>query len=175
MKINKSIYVLEHRILGNGTHPMQFKLDENFFKLFEYSQYKNGNIIVDSLITINNSEIIGHFNFKGFIETQCDICLDNFNLPIDFTTDIVFKLSESISENNPSDEIVYIANSENKIYLEKHFYDYIILSLPIKKTHPVDKQGNRKCNPEILKKLEEYKSSDTKKDPRWDKLKDFFN
>ena len=143
--------------------------------MFEYSQYRNGNIIVDSLITINNSEIIGHFHFKGFIETECDICLENFNLQIDFSTDIVFKLSDSLTENNSNDEIVFISNNDNKIYLEKHFYDYIMLSLPIKKAHSLDKQGNRTCNPEILKKLEEYKSSETKKDPRWDKLKEFLN
>ena len=51
-------------------------------------------------------------------------------------------------------------------------YEFVHLSIPIKKTHPDKKNGDPGCDPEILKLLATEKEEEDKKeiDPRWDIL-----
>ncbi len=175
MKKRANRYILEHRKLGIGTHLLNFEIKKDFFDIFDYSEYHNGNIKVEMELEIGHSNIIGHINFSGYVVVQCDICLETFNQAVESNFDIVFKFVEEMPEIDTTDELVYISNKSDKINLTNIFYDYIVLSLPMKKVHPLDSEGNRTCNPEILKKLEEYESSIKIKDPRWDELKKIFN
>jgi len=85
------------------------------------------------------------------------------------------KISEF--ENYSDDEIIYIAPKLIEFDLTQYLFESFMLSLPIKKTCGL---GNKKCNVEVLKKLEnirvvEQGKIDKNNDPRWDKLKGIFN
>jgi uncharacterized metal-binding protein YceD (DUF177 family) len=51
-----------------------------------------------------------------------------------------------------------------------------MLALPIKRVHPLDKNGKSMCDPAMLKELEELIIEEEKEnDPRWDELKKLMN
>jgi uncharacterized metal-binding protein YceD (DUF177 family) len=168
-------YLLEYKKLGTGEHKIEYIIDEKFFEKFKYSEIHKGNIIAQTKIKINGSNISTHIHFTGTVEVQCDICLEYFDLEIDTEIDLIFKIVHQIEQENTNDEIIYISENDNTIDLSKHFYDYIILSIPIKKVHPLDDKGNRTCKTEYLEKLEELQSSSIKNIPDWEKIKNFFN
>jgi len=57
-------------------------------------------------------------------------------------------------------------------------YEFIHLALPIRRVHPLDKNGKVDCNPEMIKKLNKLLITEEKQnntDSRWDKLKKLIN
>ena len=166
-------YILEYKKYGTGKHILKYLADDKFFENFEYSEIKKGKIEIEIEMEISGRNVFLNMHFNGFVETTCDICLEKFNLPVKFDQEIVFKISDK--EADDYDDIIFINENNDKIDLKKHFYDYIILSLPIKKVHPLDKNGNRTCKKEYLEKLEEFNNTKIKNVPGWDKLKNFFN
>lgn len=175
MKKSENLYVLEHRKLGIGKYSLNFNLSKDFFDIFEYSEYENGNIEIILDVEIRLSSIIANLNISGEVEVLCDICLEKFNHKIKSDHELVFKFTSEFLDEDSNDELIYVSDRDDKIDLKEIFYDYIVLSLPIKKVHPLNKKGKRTCNPEILKKLEELKKQKKTNDPRWDKLNKLFN
>jgi uncharacterized metal-binding protein YceD (DUF177 family) len=52
------------------------------------------------------------------------------------------------------------------------------MTIPIRRVHPLDKNGKIGCNPEMIKKLNELLIDEEKEDntdPRWDELKKLMN
>ena len=45
---------------------------------------------------------------------------------------------------------------ENQKNLAKFFYEYIVLSIPLRNVHPKNEKGERECDKEMLKKLKNY-------------------
>ena len=111
--------------------------------------------------------LVFDFVINGSINVICDRCLDNFDFLIDKQERLIVKFGEEFGEEN--DDIIIIPETEHQIDISSNLYEYIILMLPIKKTHPEDENGNTMCNPEIIKKLNEL--SKPEPDSRWDSLK----
>ena len=66
-----------------------------------------------------------------------------------------------------------LINSFNE---KQHIYEYIQLALPIKRVHTDDSEGNSTCDPEMLKKLNEFiVEEENNTDPRWDELRKLIN
>ena len=164
-------FVVEFKKLGLGTFEQSFEIDDSFFEQFEFSEIMKGNITISAKIEIKSTAIAFVFLIDGFVEVQCDVCLDLFDYKIEKNTDL-FVLIDDGDNVDFDDEKIIIPKTIDSINLAKHFYDDILLSLPIKKVHPLDELGNRTCNPEFLSKLEELETEKKiYKDPRWDKLK----
>ena len=114
-----------------------------------------------------------HFEISGTVKMDCDRCTEEFDLPIEGNYKLIVKVGghESGDEN---DDIITVAANEHELDLSQYLYEYITLSLPIKRVHPNDAKGKITCNKKVLKKLgdfliEEEKKEDT--DPRWNDLK----
>jgi uncharacterized metal-binding protein YceD (DUF177 family) len=56
-----------------------------------------------------------------------------------------------------------------QIDLSIYLFEYVVLLLPIKKTHPDDENGNTTCNPDIIKRINQH--SEPEPDSRWEGLK----
>ena len=73
-------------------------------------------------------------------------------------------------------DIITLPADEQELDLKQHIYEYILLSIPIKRVHPDDEFGNSTCDPFMLKKLEEFIiDQENEIDPRWDELKKLMN
>ncbi len=160
-------YILPFSGLSLDKHLYHFDIDGKFFAEFEYSDIEQASINVDLTLDRQERMLVLDFTIKGSVNVMCDRCLDNFDFVIDKQERLIIKLGETWGEEN--DDILIIPETEHQIDISLNLYEYIVLMLPIKRTHPEDENGNTKCNPEIIKKLNEL--SHTEPDSRWESLK----
>lgn len=160
-------YIIPVAGLSLGDHRYTFKIDNSFFSNFEFFDTDKGmlDLVID---LVKESNLIDFkFHFAGYIELQCDRCLDKFNLNVENNFRLIVNYGKAFEEI--SDEVITIPSTENNIDLSQYIYEYVNLMLPIKKVHPDDEEGNNTCNKEMINRLHEY--SEQKSDPRWDALK----
>lgn len=160
-------YIIPIKGLALGNHEYSYKIDSSFFNSFEYLEIENGILQLDLELVKESTLLNLMFRFKGWIDLQCDRCLDNYRMDIEKDFRLIVKYADKHEEI--SDEIITIPSKESNFDIHQLIYEYINLMLPIKKAHPDDEEGNLTCNPEMVKRLNEY--SEPTADPRWDALK----
>lgn len=158
--------------LSIGKHLYNIKVDNTFFENLEYSEIKKGDLDLGLTLNKQVNMLIFDFEIKGWVEVMCDRCCDDFNLPIKSSNQLIIKLGDA--EFEESDQIISIAGTQHEISLAHFVYEYIILSLPSRKIHPDQPNGESGCDPVVLKKLDEIalrEKKDQTVDPRWEALK----
>ena len=171
-------YIVHFTGLKDGKHDFSFEIGKDLFTFYENKDIIDAHITATAIFEKKPSHLSFHFNLKGKIKTTCDRCLEELEIEVEDSPELYINFGESTSDITDIDDTMILSRSEDSIDLSKHFYDYIIINLPIQKIHSVDDNGESTCNPEMLKKLESYRvqeSNQEKTDPRWDKLKNLFN
>ncbi len=166
-------YIVQFVGLSLGEHKYQFEVNDKFFESLDYSEIKQGNSIVNLNLLKQSSMMILQFEIGGTIKVNCDRCMEEYDLPINGNFKLIVKIGGTPSEEE-DDDILTIATNEHELNLSQYIYEYISLSLPIKRVHPDDKNGKSTCNKAALKKLEKFLTHEEKQeitDPRWNGLK----
>jgi uncharacterized metal-binding protein YceD (DUF177 family) len=177
-----SFYNIPLRGLSEGAHEFKYTLDNQFFKLIDSdSDLQKGS--VDVRLTVKRKTGLFEFLFKltGTVYVPCDRCLDDMPVEVDADNRLIVKFGKEFSEE--SDEIVIIPEDEGEINIAWFLYEFISLTVPMKRVHPPGK-----CNRLMSSKLNKHKvTSDdddedledgapgdeiVDSDPRWDSLRD---
>jgi uncharacterized metal-binding protein YceD (DUF177 family) len=173
MKASKE-YIIEFAGLSVGEHLYELNVNDKFFENLDYSEIKQGDILVKVTMLKQSSMMVLHFDISGTVKLICDRCATDFDLPIIGSNKLIVKVGGNF-EKSDDDDIICIADNEHKIDLTQFIYEYIILSIPIKRMHSDEKD----CDKVALDKLSTLKgeeegtgNKETKTDPRWDILKD---
>ena len=161
-------FVIPFSGLALGNHRFDYQIDDTFFESFEYSEIHKGNLIITVDMDRQERMLSFKINISGSVTIPCDRCLDPFELRVDGKEVLFVKFGEDYHEE--SAEVIIIPRTEHRFNLATLLYEMIILNLPYQRIHPDDEKGNSKCDPEILKRLQEL---DPEKDidPRWEGLK----
>ena len=149
-------YNIQFSGLKAGKHEFEFKIGKDFFTYFENTGIEDANIEVYVDFEKNERYLALDFHLEGTVQTVCDRCLDDLNIEIDYAPRLYVNFGEETSDLTDIDDTMILSRSEDKIELAKHFYDYILLNMPIQKVHPDDKNGASTCNPEMIEKIEKY-------------------
>ncbi len=167
-------YVIQFAGLSVGEHLFELSVNDKFFESLDYSEIKQGNIQVKVNLEIQSSMMVFRFDIDGTVKVDCDRCAEGFDLPIKGKNKLIVKVGGNF-DRNEDDDIIGVAGNEHKIDLTQFLYEYIILSVPIKRVHSDESY----CDEEQMKKLKKVLSEETNKqeigktgDPRWDGLKD---
>jgi len=111
---------------------------------------------------------------SGKVRICCDRCLEIFDQPVESDNRLLVKFGNISDDSDP--EIITIPPDDNELDLKQYFYEFIHLSLPIRRIHPDDAKGISTCDPVMLQKLKELLVEKEKgEDPRWDELKKLVN
>lgn len=161
--------------LKQGEHRFTYTVKGDFYELFEASPVQQSNIVVDLDFDKKSNFFQLRFYVDGTVQTDCDRCAESFDLPIEGTYDMIVKFNDALVETNEfEEEIMYLSYNDTHLNVAKLIYEFIILSMPMQKTHPDDEDGNPGC--ELLWNNDDNDSSDDKdNDPRWDALKNLKN
>ncbi len=166
-------YNIDFVKLKLGQHAFNFKIDNSFFKLKENSLVEQGDVDVHLLIDKKERLMNFTFTFEGIVETECNRCLDSIKIPVSGKESIVIKITEEPKESDG--EIFYIGPHEISFNVYDQIYEFICTSIPMSTTCLDNADGEKQCNPDMLKFLsesdEEETDLETPTDPRWDKLK----
>lgn len=174
------IFTINFASLADGEHLFEYQIDNKFLKHFETALVQEGNIDVNlSLLKFLNSLELS-FTIQGNIVVPCDICNEEFELPIQGSEQIMVKIVHEIPAENDESNIVYLKEGNNSINIAEMLYELLMLSIPMRKIHPLNEDGSYSCNAEVLKYLqlgEDIEISDSEIDdndninPIWDELK----
>jgi uncharacterized metal-binding protein YceD (DUF177 family) len=159
--------------LKAGEHVFNYDIDTSFLKKFDNSEIKGIELTVEVKMVKNINLLEFNFQLNGNVQVECDICLDNVSLPVDYHSYLIAKL-ENVEDDE--DDIIYLKPDESEIDISQFIYESIVFSLPLKRVHP-DKRGKNKCNPEMIKKLKLHLVDNVEEtqDPRWNDLKNLLN
>jgi uncharacterized metal-binding protein YceD (DUF177 family) len=167
-------YIIQFVGLSLGEHKFDFEVTDKFFENLEFSEIKHAKLQIELSLLKQSQMIVLHFNINGTVKALCDLCASEFDLPISGNHKLIVKVGGSDSGND-DDDIITVAANEHQLDLSTYLYEYITLSLPIKRVHPEDKDGNSTCDLETLNKLEKFIIAEEPKeeeiDPRWSGLK----
>jgi uncharacterized protein len=117
--------------LKEGDHQFEYHLTDTFFEAFNSSLSTQG---IDVFLTFTKSSHMFTlaFNLKGIVTLDCDRCLRRINLPIEDKHTVLVKITDQDIESE--DDLLYISSHDYKLNIAQHIYDFVNLSIPIKKT-----------------------------------------
>jgi uncharacterized metal-binding protein YceD (DUF177 family) len=153
--------------LKPGSHQYDFLIDDSFFEHFEYSEIRTAQINLHLVIEKEDNLLVFHFDFKGRVRVPCDRCYEPFDLPVEGKERLILKFGSDFHEE--SEEIQVVPIGENHFDVSPFIYEFILLSLPVRRVHPDNETGESTCDPEVIRLLED-KSPSSEPDPRWEAL-----
>ena len=155
-----------------GKHKFEYHIDNTFFESFDYHEFNDAaiglNIVLEKMATVLELEM----KTKGIVNLHCDLTNEPFDQKTEASLKLLVKFGESY--NDEDDEILILPHGEHQVNIAQYIYEMIVLSVPSKRIHPGVLDGT--LNSEALKKLEELRPKENKKDknkidPRWEVLK----
>ena len=160
--------------LKEGHHAIDFEIDNTFFENFEESEIKEGSLLANIELEKRSTHTDLFIRISGKVKVCCDRCLEMFFYPLECENRLLIKFGKKIDDSDP--DIVSLTTDDHELDLTQHFYEDIILALPIKRVHPDDQKGHSTCDPVMLNKLKELiVEQEDESDPRWDELKKLMN
>jgi len=159
--------------LTDGPHQHTFQVNAEFFRHFEESYLHDGNVEIKVDLDKRPSMMVLDVDFSGTVKTLCDLCGDEGDLPIEGTEQVLVKFTD-----NPGDEeqVIYLTFGETELNLASHFYEFIVLSVPIRKVPCADTEGEPTCNSEALNFISsENQEEDDTVNPIWAELEKLKN
>ena len=165
-------YIIPFAGLKQGKHKFEYHIDNTFFESFDYHEFNDAaiglNIVLEKMATVLELEM----KTKGIVNLHCDLTNEPFDQKTEASLKLLVKFGESY--NDEDDEILILPHGEHQVNIAQYIYEMIVLSVPSKRIHPGVLDGT--LNSEALKKLEELRPKENKKDknkidPRWEVLK----
>ena len=167
-------YLIPFVGLKIGKHQFDYQINKKFFDAFDYHEFEACDIKVDIVLEKKSTMLELSFKHKGTVNVPCDLTGEFFDLPIKGKIKVVVQFGEQF--NNDNEELLILPHGEHQIDLKQYIYEMIVLSVPLKKTHPGIKDGTLQTP--ALDKLKELTVNNQKQsikeeeiDPRWDELK----
>ena len=154
-----------------GEHQFEYTIGDSFFQNFEYSPVTKGDAHV--AVTLQKTERMLSFSIsmQGSVELVCDRSMDPFDFEMDLNQELIFKFGEE--EKELGDDVYLIPWETQQINLAQYLYEFVAVSIPMKKLHPRFLEDET-YEDEIIYSAE-AEDDDTPEegsiDPRWEALK----
>jgi len=147
-------YIIPFSSYSNGLHEFEFELNDAFFGLFPESEIQKADVLVSVEMNKQDRQLEFNFILDGWVNLPCDRCLEEYQQPISNDFDLYGKFGDG--NNEDEFDVVWLPNEAYQIDLLQYLYEYVILSLPMRKVHEENADGTPGCDPgmlEILKNL----------------------
>ena len=166
MRKNKN-YLIPFVGLPVGKHLYEYQIEDSFFEEIPYSEIKKGALKLTLTLNKQSVMLVLHFSMSGTVNLLCDRCNEYFDLEIQSDNELGIKTS---GDEIVADDVISISAAETEINIATYIYEYIVLSVPIKRVHPDNKNGASTCNKEAMEAYDKYVRKEKIIDPRWEKL-----
>ena len=174
-KYNIDIYGLEDK-----QYDYDMESGDAFFEELDQDLIEHGHFKTHVELKKSATMIQLHFHTEGVVELLCDRSLEPFEEPVVSDERLILKFGDHNEEL--TDEIEIINRNTNRINIAKYIFEFIALSLPIKKIHPsLRTDDDETITPDDDEVILVYSSESTdededdevpeKIDPRWEALK----
>ena len=151
------MYILSFKGLSLGSHVFEWTINGSFFTLYEMSEISDASIHVQLTLVRHTRFLELNFIMNGWAEVNCDRCLEPLRLDMESDARMFVKFGEQEGEDeSDDDDVIILPYDEDRLDVAQYLYEYAHLSLPIRRVHPDDANGDSTCNAEMLSKLNEY-------------------
>lgn len=140
-------YTIDYQGLSLGSHHFSFPFSDDLFAIWDESPIRHGKGMIEIEMERHTNFMELSVDIEGEVELECDRCMDPYGQAIHFDGQTVVKVSNKASSEESDEDIIWIAQSEDKLDLRQWLYESIILSLPLARVHT----DIEDCNEEILK------------------------
>ena len=137
------LYTIAFKGLKNGEHTFDFQVDNALFEAFETEEIKGGDCKVRANLVRSESMLELNITIEGEVICECDRCLEDCPIAIDYEGDLVVKFSDETDYYDG--DVMWISPADDVVDLTQYIYESIVLSLPYSRVH---EEGE--CNPEML-------------------------
>ena len=143
-------FIIRIRNLRNGIQSFNYHIEGDFFREFGNMQIFDASL--DAAVEVEKQS--GWMKIlcalKGTVTVECDRCLDELLVPVDFNSHLAIKFAKTEEEEREesSDEMMILDPSDGEVDLKQYIYDYVCTNLPVQRVH---KEGE--CNAEMMAKL----------------------
>jgi uncharacterized metal-binding protein YceD (DUF177 family) len=168
--------------LKAGNHNFKLSAGDAFFEEFKALDIEKGEVNI--LLNMEKQErmLIFIIDISGHVEVVCDRCLEKYRQPLAIHKTLYVKLQNGI-ENliEESEDVLLLPDHYNDFDISHYIYEFISLSLPIKRVHGYNEAGESLCDEEMMELLEEKERAKTDSgntgevDPRWEALRKLKN
>ena len=142
MELNKQ-YSVAYKGLKNSSFDFDFEVDDTLFAAYESRDIRGGKCQVKATMQKSEHQLDFDFVITGEVTCECDRCLEDCQMPIDYEGHLIVRISDQQGEYDG--EAMWISPAENEVDLTQYIYESIVLSLPYQRVHP---EGE--CNPDML-------------------------
>ncbi len=136
-------YSIAYKGLKNGSHTFHFEVDDDMFLAYESREIKGGTLGVDVTMLKSDNMLELDFIIEGDVCCECDRCLEDCLIPIDYEGHLIVRISDEQGEYDG--DVMWISPTDDAVDLTQYIYESIVLSLPYQRVHP---EGE--CNPEMM-------------------------
>ncbi|AEI49089.1 protein of unknown function DUF177 [Runella slithyformis DSM 19594] len=161
--------------LKDKQYVYNFESGPEFFRELEQDLIENGHFKTHLTIDKSATMLILTFSIEGVVELVCDRSLELFEEPIDLTEKLILKFGDH--DEILAEDIELIRHETVRINVAQYIFDFIALSLPMKKLHPRfrtdDEEGDEDegllvyQSGDEAESTQENSSDDGEVDPRW--------
>lgn len=173
-KYNIDIYGLEDK-----QYDYDMESSDAFFQELDQDLIEHGHFKTHVVLNKSATMIQLNFHTQGVVTLICDRSLEPFEEPIDSNERIILKFGDHNEEL--TEEIEIINRNTTRINVARYLFDFIALSLPVKKIHPDLRSEDEETEDDdetegVLvyssESIEEAENEEEEKiDPRWEALK----
>jgi len=162
--------------LAPGKYTFEWTVTAAFFEAYEHSLVSRGNLLVRVRLEKTETMLRTFFDIAGTIELESDRTLDLFNHPISISQQLMYKFGDKDEEL--SEELYQIAWETPVLDLKQPIYEFIMLSVPMRKLKPSEEEEPEGTVADTERRLV-YKSETSpdeqpKQDPAWEALRKLF-
>lgn len=169
-------YQIQIQKLENRRHEYEFKGGNAFFGAMEQNLIERGRFNAHIFLDKSETMLQLTFHIQGVYELVCDRTLDLFEEPFNTEHKLILKYGEKPQEI--SDEIEIIAWDAQSINFAPYIFEFIGLTVPMKKLHPRLRQEDADEDPDderegklvYSSKAEDATPDAGPVDPRWEAL-----
>lgn len=152
-------------------HHFDFQLGDEFLQQYGQGYLPGGQFSVEVVLDKHETFIEADFKIEGSVKLTCDRSLEVFDFPILLEKRILFKYGEEDKEL--TDEIILILRDRVSLDLGQLIYEFIGLSIPMKKLHPrfTEEDESEEGKMVYSSASDDNNKSEDEVDPIWEKLK----
>ncbi len=143
--LKRDRYTINHHSLAVGSHQFTFEFGDDLFADFADSGIEGGSGNITVELTKHSTMMELDVHIEGQVAIECDRCVELYSQPIDFSGEVVVKISEH--QGDYDGDIIWLTPREDKLNLATWIFESIVLSLPLQRVHPKREQ----CNSDALK------------------------
>lgn len=132
--VSEKDFLIQFTGLKLGEHQFEYHIENDFFDIFDYSEFNSANIQVSISMLKKTTMLELQLSHKGTINVPCDVTNEDFDLPIKGNLNLLVKFGDEF--NNDSDELLILPYGEFQLNVIQYIYEMIALSVPYKRIHP---------------------------------------